>query len=69
MSSKYTVYEGKFPCRTCKEEVKTIRLYVETGVSTWMCSQKHLSKAQLFTVGYKKKKDYERENRKQENRG
>ena len=24
---KYTIYEGKFPCKTCKEEVKTIRIY------------------------------------------
>jgi hypothetical protein len=69
MPSNYTVYNGKFPCKTCKEQVNSIRIYSESGMSTWMCSQKHLSKTQLFYVGYKKKKDYEREIRKQENRG
>lgn len=64
MSSKYNVWQGKFPCRTCKEEVKTMRVYSDTGIATWMCSQKHLSKTQLYVVGYKKKKDYEREERK-----
>lgn len=57
--ANYSVYEGKFPCRTCKEEVKTIRVYMETGMSSWMCSQKHLSETQLFKVGYKKVKKYE----------
>ena len=61
MSNRFTIYEGKFPCKTCKEEVKTIRVYPETGISTWMCSQKHLSRSQLYQVGYKKKRDYERE--------
>lgn len=53
---KYTIYEGKFPCKTCKEEVKTIRVYPDTGLSSWMCSKKHLSEAQLYKVGYKKRK-------------
>lgn len=57
--ANYSVYEGKFPCRTCKEEVKTIRVYMETGMSSWMCSQKHLSETQLFKVGYKKVKRHE----------
>lgn len=58
--SNFTTYPGKFPCKTCKEEVLNIRVYPETGISTWMCSQKHLSQVQLYQVGYKKKKDYER---------
>jgi hypothetical protein len=58
---KFSTYEGKFPCKTCKEEVKSIRVYTGTGIATWMCSSKHLSKSQLYQVGYKKKKDYERE--------
>lgn len=62
--AKYTIYEGKFLCKVCKKEVKTIRLYAETGMATWMCSEKHLSEVKLFHVGYKKKKDYEREERK-----
>jgi hypothetical protein len=54
--SRYTIFEGKFPCKTCKEEVKTMRVYADTGMSSWMCSQKHLSEVELFKVGYKKKK-------------
>jgi hypothetical protein len=57
--SKYTIYEGKFPCKICKEEVKTLRLYADTGMSSWMCSKKHLSESQLFKVGYKKAKRHE----------
>jgi hypothetical protein len=56
--AKYTVYEGKFVCHTCKCEVKTLRLYPETKEATWMCKDRHLSKV---TFGKKKKRDYERE--------
>ncbi|MFN7583801.1 MAG: hypothetical protein ACK5P0_00425 [bacterium] len=58
---KYSVYEGKFPCKVCKKEVKTIRVYLATGMASWMCSDKHLSEVQLFKVGYKKRKVNERE--------
>ena len=65
MSDKtYTVYHGKFLCKTCNEEVKTIRIYPSTGIGTWMCSNKHLSRVQVYQIGYKKKKDYERKERK-----
>ena len=57
---KFSVFEGKFPCHTCKEEVISIRLWYENNDLTWMCSKKHLSRAPLV----KTKKDYERENRK-----
>ncbi len=57
---KYTIYEGKFPCKTCKKEVKTMRVYPSTGSASWMCSDKHLSEVELFKVGYKKKKVNER---------
>jgi hypothetical protein len=60
----FTVYKGKFPCKTCKKEVFSIRVYSDTGMASWMCPEKHLSKVELFHVGYKKKKDYEREERK-----
>ena len=60
MSEKFKVFEGKFPCHTCKEEVLSLRLWIETTDVTWMCSKKHLSKVKLK----KTKKDYERENRK-----
>ena len=61
MSSKFLVYKGKFWCKTCGKEVGTIRIYSETGMGSWMYSEKHLSEVQVFQVGYKKKKDYERE--------
>lgn len=54
----FTVYKGKFPCKTCKKDVMSMRVYVDTGIATWMCQEKHLSKVELFNVGYKKKKDY-----------
>ncbi len=63
--SKFAVFEGKFPCHTWKEEVTSLRMWRDSLELTWMCSKKHLSKA-----GIKKtKKDYERENREQEDRG
>jgi hypothetical protein len=67
--NNFTVYEGRFPCKICKEEVKSMRFYKDTGIATLMCSQKHISKIQLCQVKYKKKKDYEREEREQKNRG
>ncbi len=60
MSNKFTVYEGKFFCKTCSKQVGTIRIYPETGMGSWMCPEKHLSEVQVYQVGYKKKKDYER---------
>jgi deoxycytidylate deaminase len=56
---KYTIYEGRFPCKTCKKEVKTMRVYSLTGSASWMCPDKHLSEVELFKVGYKKKKTNE----------
>jgi hypothetical protein len=64
MSNKFTVYEGKFICKTCKKEVKSLRLYKDTGMVSWMCSDKHLTEVKLYHIGYKKKRDYEREERK-----
>jgi len=61
MSNKFSILEGKFICKFCKREVKTVRVYMDTGKATWMCSEKHLSEIKLFQVGYKKKRDYERE--------
>ncbi len=52
---KYSIYEGKFPCKTCRKEVKTIRIYPLTGMASWMCQDKHLSEIQLCKIGYKKK--------------
>lgn len=55
--AKFKVFEGKFPCHTCKEEVTSLRLWLETTDLTWMCSKKHVSRASLI----KTKKAYERE--------
>jgi hypothetical protein len=63
--NKFSVYSGKFPCHTCKEEVTSLRLWRDTRELTWMCSKKHLSKVAIIRT----KKDYEREKREQENRG
>jgi len=62
MSKNFTVYEGAFTCKTCQKQVKTIRIYSDTGMGSWMCSDKHLSEVQVYQVGYKKKKNYERKN-------
>jgi hypothetical protein len=60
--AKYTVYEGQFICHTCKVEVKTLRLYASTKEATWMCPDRHISTVKFA----KKKRDYEREDREQE---
>jgi len=56
-NEKFTVYPGKFPCKTCQEEVISLRLWIETGDATWMCSKKHMSKVSLIPKK-KKKKDF-----------
>ena len=63
--NKFSVYEGRFPCHTCKEEVTSLRLWRQTLELTWMCSSKHLSKSNIKMT----KKDYERKNREQEDQG
>ncbi len=60
MSSNFNTYSGKFTCKTCKKDVTTIRIYGSTGMGSWMCSDKHITEVEVFQVGYKKKKDYER---------
>jgi hypothetical protein len=56
--SRYEIFNGKFPCHTCKEEVKNLRMYLETGQLTWMCSKNHISSVSL-RAEKKSKKDYE----------
>jgi hypothetical protein len=56
--SKYTVYNGEFPCHTCKTVVTSIRHYSELKELTWVCPEKHLSRVSLETK--RNKKDYER---------
>ena len=58
--SRFSTYPGKFPCKECGEEATSLRLWIETGDATWMCSKKHLSKVNLIPKK-KTKKDYERE--------
>ena len=54
--ANYSIYPGTFLCKTCKKEVKTMRVYLDTGIASWMCSDKHLSEIILFKKGYKKVK-------------
>jgi hypothetical protein len=54
--ANYSIYPGKFLCKTCKKEVKTMRVYLDTGMASWMCPEKHLSEIMLFKKGYKKVK-------------
>jgi hypothetical protein len=51
---EFKIFEGKFPCKKCQEEVLSLRLWVSSGDATWMCSKKHVSKVNL--IPQKKKK-------------
>ena len=51
----FSVYPGKWPCKTCKEIVPLLRYWRDTGDATWMCSQKHISKVKLIPTKRKKK--------------
>lgn len=53
----FKVFEGKFPCKKCGEEVLSLRLWIFSGDATWMCSKKHVSKVNLIPPK-KKKKDF-----------
>ena len=57
IDKNFVVFHGLFPCHTCKEEVKSIRLWTSTAKVTWMCSKKHVSESLLV----KTKKDYKKE--------
>jgi hypothetical protein len=57
LDKKFSTYPGKFPCKTCQEEVMLLRYWIESGEATWMCSKKHISKVGLFPQK-KKKRDY-----------
>ena len=53
----FTIYNGKFPCKKCHEEVTSLRLWTESGDATWMCTKKHVSKVNL-KPSKKKKADF-----------
>jgi hypothetical protein len=40
MPKDFSIYSGKWPCKTCHEVVLTLRLWPESGDVTWMCSNK-----------------------------
>ena len=48
MAKDFSVYSGKFICKKCNEEVKSLRLWNETGDATWMCESKHVSRVALI---------------------
>jgi hypothetical protein len=54
---KYTVYQGKFACQICKQEVGSLRLYPETQELTWMCKDGHMSNVSLNSR--RRRKDFE----------
>jgi hypothetical protein len=56
----FATFPGKFLCKNCNEEVKSMRLWRDTGDATWMCTKKHVSRVQLVAKK-KTKKDYENE--------
>jgi len=56
----FKVFPGKFPCKKCGEEVLSLRLWLDSGDATWMCSKKHVSKVGLIPVK-KKRKDFSHE--------
>jgi hypothetical protein len=60
MHKDFSVYSGKWPCKTCHEIVLTLRLWPDSGDATWMCSSKHLSRVNLIPTK-KKKKDFQNE--------
>jgi hypothetical protein len=60
LQNKYSIYPGKWPCKTCQEEVSSLRLWIETGDATWMCNKKHISRVSLVPKK-KKKKDFNNE--------
>ena len=53
----FKVFPGKFLCKKCGEEVLSLRLWLDSGDATWMCSKKHVSKVGLIPVK-KKRKDF-----------
>jgi hypothetical protein len=57
---EFKVFEGKFPCKKCQEEVLSLRLWAESGDATWMCTKKHVSKVNLIPKK-KKKADFTNE--------
>jgi hypothetical protein len=60
MAENFKVFPGKFVCKKCDEEVLFLRLWLDSGDSTWMCSKKHVTRVGLIPVK-KKRKDFENE--------
>jgi hypothetical protein len=56
----FSIYNGKFLCKKCQEEVNSLRFWPESGDTTWMCTKKHISKVTLIPIK-KKKADFENE--------
>lgn len=59
MASRYSIYQGKFPCHTCQEQVLSLRFYSDEKLATWLCSKKHLTEVSFNAK--KNKRDHERE--------
>jgi hypothetical protein len=57
MTKKSPKSPKKFVCKKCDEEVLSLRLWLDSGDSTWMCSKKHVTRVGLIPVK-KKRKDF-----------
>lgn len=51
----FKVFPGKLLCQKCSEDVKSLRLWIQSGDVTWMCTKKHVSKVSLLQPKMKKK--------------
>lgn len=60
MVDKFNTFKSKSVCQTCKEEVLSIRFWIETGDVSWLCSKKHISRISLIPKK-KKRKDFKDE--------
>ncbi|MEY3311894.1 MAG: hypothetical protein RL348_1237 [Bacteroidota bacterium] len=49
---RYSKYNGQFFCQKCSQVVNEARFYRSSFDLTWMCSDKHLSKVNLYGRGY-----------------
>ena len=54
MSKPFNTYAGSYTCKRCNENVKSARLWADTGDVPWQWSKKHSTKVNL--IPQKKKK-------------
>jgi len=60
MAKDFRVYSGIFLCKKCSVEVYSLRFWIDSGDTTWMCDEKHVSRVNLIP-NKKNKKDFANE--------